>query len=329
VTNKFKLSLVIPCFNVENCVEDLLYSLYLSQDSEVEFIIINDGSTDRTVFIIEAFVRKYPIQNLSIINISNIGLSGARNKGIDLAKGDFIWFLDGDDALVNDAIKNITQIIDEYPNVELFAFEGYDFEDRELGVVKNNYSADNGWLIESFHRGVTVNTEISSSKYIQSKIRVGCYLSNACFYIIKKDVLLDSGITFLPNAVYEDVLFTVHLFLCNHKSLVINSRYILHRRRLGSITRSKLTKKHINSYYLISHELFKLTSKFKEFNSELFMLIEIYLKLGLRRTRDNRYSIFPYLFKFPPLFFMSIIKVPSIRQEVYKNVKFSLKLLLK
>jgi glycosyltransferase involved in cell wall biosynthesis len=294
----------------------------------VEFIIINDGSRDRTEFIIADFVRKYPIENLSIINITNIGLSGARNKGIDFAKGDFIWFLDGDDALVHGSIKNIIQIIGEYPIVYLFAFEGYDFEDRELGVLKSNYSSANDWLIESFHRGVMLNTLISSSEYLKSKIQEGCYLSNACFYIIKKEILLNSGINFLPNAVYEDVPFTVHLFLYNHKSLIVNKRFILHRRRSGSITRSKLTKQHINSYYLINHELLKLTSKFKEFNLELFMLIEIYLKLGLRRTRDNGYSIFPYLFNFFPLFLVSTIKISSIRQEVYKNVKVSLKLLL-
>ena len=163
------ISVIIPCYNVENYVEDLLYSLYLNQDSLVEFIIINDGSTDRTESIIEEFVSKYPIENLIILKISNIGLSGARNKGIDLAKGDFIWFLDGDDALVHGSIKELVEIIDEYSDVDLFAFEGYDYEDRELVQNIENYYESNDWLIESFHRGVKIRTLISSSEYIQTK----------------------------------------------------------------------------------------------------------------------------------------------------------------
>ena len=323
------ITVIIPCYNVESCVEDMLFSLSINQDPTIEFIIINDGSSDNTESIINNFINKYPIMNLRIENINNIGLSSVRNKGVQLAQGEFVWFLDGDDALVSGSISKLLKFIEDYPEHELFVFEGYDFEDRELGYNPENYQESNGWLIEAFHRDVTGTTLISSSKYIQTRIQEGNYLSNACFYIVKMDILLERGIAFLPNAVYEDVLFTAHLFLNNLKSVIINQRFILHRRRNGSITRSNLTKHHLDSYYKINNELFQLIKRYSYYRSELLNLIEIYLKLGLRRTRDNNYSVFPYLFKYFSLFFATIRTFPSIRQEVYKNIKYSVKLLLK
>ena len=323
------MSIIIPCYNVENCVDDLLYSLFLNQDSRIEIIVINDGSTDKTKEKINTFIKNHPIKNLRIEKISNSGLSRARNQGLKLAQGVYVWFLDGDDALVFGSVSKLLKFIEDYPANELFAFEGYDFEDRELGYNLENYKESNDWLIDSFHRGVKETTLISSSKYIQTRIQKRGYLSNACFYIVKKEILLKRGVVFLPGAVYEDVLFTVELFLNDLKSVIINQRFILHRRRNGSITRSKLSKLHLDSFYMINNELLRLTRRFKNYREELFTLIEIYLKLGLRRTRDNGYSSLPYLCKFFLLFLVSAIKVPSIRQEVYKNIKFSLKILLK
>jgi hypothetical protein len=132
----------------------------------------------------------------------------------------------------------------------------------------------------------------------------------------------------LPDTIYEDVLFTVHLFLHNFNCLFTNKRFILHRRRIGSIMRSKLTRQHIDSFYKINNELLHLIPRYNNFRGELFSLIEKYLKLGLRRTRDNNYSVFPYLIKYFPLFIIMNIIQPSIRMEFLKNIKSSVKLLM-
>jgi glycosyltransferase involved in cell wall biosynthesis len=293
----------------------------------VEFIVINDGSTDKTEFVIGEFVRKYPIENLSIINISNVGLSGARNKGIELANGEFVWFLDGDDALVSGSTNEALFMIDKYRGISLFAFQGFDFEDRNLGKTIGNYSSNNDWLIESYNR-IVERKEITSSRgYIIQQINVGKFIPNACFYIVKKDILLLNNLSFLIDVVYEDVLFTFSLFFIDVECLITDERLILHRRRLGSITRSKITAFHVDSLYRINDGIFKFSKERSYFRSEIYILIQTYLKIALRKTRDNGFSVFPYLFKYFELF-MTMIKIPSVRQEIYKNIKFSTKLLM-
>jgi glycosyltransferase involved in cell wall biosynthesis len=322
------LSIIIPCYNVVNCVNDTLYSLFLEQNSEVEFIVINDGSKDGTYIAIQDFLLKYPIKKLKLFNIENCGLSEARNYGISEATGDYIWFLDGDDALKFGAVNEILKIIIENIDVKIIAFQGYDFEDRILGFDEVNYYSDRNWLIETYNRGCEMNKKYISNEYIIDRIINGNYLSNASFYVTKNDILSSSEISFLKSAVYEDVIFTVKLFLCDLSLLVVPNRLIMHRRRIGSITRSKIGPHHLKSMFRVVNELKKLyvvNAKYRE----LVLLIDKYLYLGLRRTRDNGFSILPFLFRYPILILARTIHSPLVKNEFIKNLKNSIKLLIR
>ena len=185
----FRLSIIIPCYNLEDCVEDLLYSLHLEKNAEVEFIIINDGSTDKSGYKIVSFLDANLDLNIKYFSTENGGLSNARNLGIKESKGDYVWFLDGDDALRLGAVTEIIDLINSNFGIDIIAFSGYDFEDRIIGNNILNYTDKNEWLIESYNRGVQEDTLILSSDYIQKKILEGEYLSTACFYIIRKEKL--------------------------------------------------------------------------------------------------------------------------------------------
>lgn len=98
-----KVSLIIPVYNGENhigeCIENLLNQTY----KNIEILIVNDGSKDRTKEIIEFYAHKD--DRIIIINKENGGVSSARNCGIEKSTGDYIMFVDSDDSLVSNAVE--------------------------------------------------------------------------------------------------------------------------------------------------------------------------------------------------------------------------------
>lgn len=92
-----RLSVIVPCFNVENYLLDTLNSIKAQDYYDLEVIIVNDGSTDRTGILADQFAAKN--RKFRVIHKSNNGLGAARNTGITQATGDFITFIDSDDTI--------------------------------------------------------------------------------------------------------------------------------------------------------------------------------------------------------------------------------------
>ena len=91
------LSIIIPVYNVEAYIGKLLQSIF-SQDTEgVEIIVVNDGTPDDSMNVVQGFVPVHA--NLHIVNQPNRGLSEARNTGLKHAQGKYVWFVDGDDCI--------------------------------------------------------------------------------------------------------------------------------------------------------------------------------------------------------------------------------------
>ena len=92
---EYKISVVIPFYNCEKCIKRAIDSVLNQNRNDVLIILSDDGSTDKSIKICEEYVQKY--QNIKLIKAANSGPSGARNRGIDAAEGDYIIFLDADD----------------------------------------------------------------------------------------------------------------------------------------------------------------------------------------------------------------------------------------
>lgn len=107
---KTTLSIIIPCYNVEKYVDATIDSLKKQKREDVEFLFINDGSTDGTKAIIEEFAACD--NRAKLINQPNGGVSSARNTAIAAATGDYIYLLDGDDYLTDDGTDAIIKYIE-------------------------------------------------------------------------------------------------------------------------------------------------------------------------------------------------------------------------
>ena len=105
-----KFSIIIPVYNVEPYIKKCLDSVTSQTYKDYEVIIINDGSTDKSMEI----AKKY---DFKIINQQNQGQSAARNKGIKNSKGEYIVFLDSDDTIEKDLLKKLDQATSDKPDV--------------------------------------------------------------------------------------------------------------------------------------------------------------------------------------------------------------------
>ena len=107
-----QVSIIIPIYNVEKYLKQCLDSLYPQTTPSMEVILVNDGSTDKSLEICKEYKEKYP--STIIINKENGGLSDARNAGTAIATGKYIYYLDSDDWLTSDALEQLYNFAEEH-----------------------------------------------------------------------------------------------------------------------------------------------------------------------------------------------------------------------
>ena len=98
-----KISVVIPVYNVESWLKPCLESVLLHQDlNDIEVICVDDGSTDKSLQILEEFSERDP--RVKVFTQNNSGISESRNRGLSLVCGEYILFLDSDDMISENSL---------------------------------------------------------------------------------------------------------------------------------------------------------------------------------------------------------------------------------
>lgn len=129
------ISVIIPCYNIENYLSMSVKSIVNQSFNDIEIILVNDGSTDDTLKVCEQLKKQY--SNIKVIDQSNKGVSSARNNGISVATGEYICLLDGDDFLDKDCFKKVVGIFKENENIDM-CFYGFK-EVSENGEIYRKY----------------------------------------------------------------------------------------------------------------------------------------------------------------------------------------------
>lgn len=124
------ISVIIPMYNSVSSIERALKSV-VKQDynGSIEIIVVNDGSKDNSVEVVESFIKAHGNTRIVLISQDNGGVSKARNTGLKNAKGNFVAFLDSDDAWFTNKLSDQMKILENNPNIDLLgtAFEGFYF----------------------------------------------------------------------------------------------------------------------------------------------------------------------------------------------------------
>lgn len=110
--NQLLVSIIVPVYNVENHLEKCIASILNQTLNAIEIIAINDGSTDKSLSILEGLSQKD--DRLKVINQENQGVSAARNKGLSLAQGEYIGFVDADDYIEAQMYEKLYECANQY-----------------------------------------------------------------------------------------------------------------------------------------------------------------------------------------------------------------------
>lgn len=183
-----KISVIIPVFNSEEYIEKCLNSILEQSYRNFEIIIINDGSKDNSKSILEKFEKEYP-DKIKYIEQENMGVASTRNKAIEIAKGDYMAFIDNDDFID----KNYLQLLMQNSN------NGY------YDIVFCGYRRPNekGKIIKELH--------VNNSDWCKFLIMA------PWAKIYKSEYVKKNNIQFLNNNIGEDVYFNLQAFLLTEK----------------------------------------------------------------------------------------------------------------
>lgn len=224
------ISVIVPVYNSEKFLNRCLTSIKNQTLKNIEVIVVNDGSTDSSLDIINSFSKKY--SNFIVLNLENKGVSNARNKAIAIAKGKYLSFVDSDDficpdfleTLYNQAVMNNADIV----------YCGY-----SLYIEKSNKIVRNLPLIR--HGLYTSSKKILN--ILIKDFRLHSYLWNKLF---KKSLFLDNNIT-LHDMYYEDMAACTPLFYYAKNIVIVNKPLYFYTVRKGSLVRD-ITIKNFNDY---------------------------------------------------------------------------------
>lgn len=108
---KEKVSIVIPAYNSEKYIKDCILSLQNQTYKNIEIIVVNDGSKDSTLEILNSLAAEY--KNLIVLSQDNHGIAYTRNRGIEFASGEYLMFMDNDDSMKEDCVETLLKTIIE------------------------------------------------------------------------------------------------------------------------------------------------------------------------------------------------------------------------
>lgn len=233
-----RLSIIIPVYNVAPFLEQCLDSLFVDNRFAGQVICVNDGSSDGSLEILNRYVEHYP--NLLVVTQPNMGLSVARNTGLDHAKGDYVFFLDSDDWVMPDMIDCVLNRIDS-EDVIYFNAKRY-YEDSQ--------SWDDDCPLPEV-RDVLGSDYFTISRGQKRNMPIVC----VCGGFYRRSFLFEHHLKNEPGIYHEDNYFTPQVLLvAKHVSFVDEYLYV-YRIRKGSIT-AKVSQKHIKDLLFIARNLF-------------------------------------------------------------------------
>ena len=275
-----KFSVIVPCYNVASYLDKCLESIFKQTNQDFEVICINDGSTDNTLDIL----NKYK-DDIIIINQDNLGLSEARNNGINKASGKYLVFVDSDDSIEPKLLENLDRVTKNNPDLVRYG----------VNEIKN----DSITPINAPHfnnlSGVDAFKEIVKNKYVDP----------AWLYAINREFYLKNNFTFMPRVYHEDFGLILKVIVKADKVTSIEYPGYNYLMREGSImTDPTKTNKKINDLLVLGRLLLTEKTSSKEYYSYIAnSLLSSYKNIN-DKTKKKEYvknlkefKIYKYLMK--------------------------------
>ena len=211
------LSILLPVYNVESYLSECIHSIVqqASDDAGIEIIIVDDGSTDGSRGLAERLCAQFSQQLKLVCHIRNLGVSAARNRLLDEARGKFVWFIDPDDYILTGAIEKLRSVVGRH----------------DPDMILCDYRKNRFWKRRAFFGPAR---RLSDDK--RQLIR-GVFKSRKmyCCVRVSKRLIWGDDLRFPVGRVFEDIATTPLLLLRTKNFYYIPEPWVHYRQRRGSI----------------------------------------------------------------------------------------------
>ena len=221
-----KVSVIVPVYNVENYLEKCVNSIINQTERDIQIILVDDGSTDKSPQICDELSLKD--DRIVVFHKKNGGLSSARNKGLENAKADYVCFIDSDDIIAPYYVEHLLSLIEKYDcDVAVGKFETFTDKDPSFDNIDNDVEIVGG---------KNAIDKLFGKSYVTATI--------ACNKVYKKSLFDD--IKFPEGKINEDEATAYRIFYKTERVAFSNSVVYGYYMRDNSITKSKFSKRNFD-----------------------------------------------------------------------------------
>ena len=239
------VSVIIPIYNTEKYLPDCLNSVLNQSLENIEVICINDASTDNSLEILKRYERCN--RNILVLqNDANKGLSYTRNRGLENAKGKYVYFLDSDDMITADAMKELFCISEENDS-DVITFDAkLLFANKDLERKFRAYKKTRKGIYHGVYKG---------NDFFEKSVENDDWISSVPRYFIRRETLIDLDLRFYEGILHEDELFTFLLINQIQRIVYVNKAYFIRRFRENSIMTEEATFKSVSGSWHVLKEI--------------------------------------------------------------------------
>ena len=256
-----KVSVIIPVYNTEKYVRQAVESICRQTLKDLEIIIVNDGSTDGSMTILEELAAQD--ERIKLFSQENQGQSIARNFALQKVGGKYLYFMDSDDYLENEALELCFEKA-ESNNLDFVLFDAEILNPQDTTAIDITYQRTQIMDEESIYTG---------NELLNLFIRKYIFTPSPCLSFINTAFLRQQNLSFYPGIIHEDQLFTCKLYLNANKVMCIAKPFFKRRFRSDSTMTNRFAWKNMRGYLTVTAELLQYASKHPEYKK----LIDLFL----------------------------------------------------
>lgn len=262
--DNLRVSVIIPVYNTEEYVEEAVRSIMNQTLKEIEIIIIDDGSTDHSLSVIKKLATED--NRIRYLTQTNQGQSIARNLGIEIAKGEFIYFMDSDDLLEVEALEFCSMKI-EKDQLDFLLFNAVILNKAHKFNISIDYKIPQ----------LNDNQVYSGKSMISELLMQRAYRCSPCIHFIRRKIIDSFQLRFYPGIIHEDELFSALLYLQAERAGYINNAFFKRRLRADSVMTTKYSMKNVHSYLVVVEQLLLFAKNSDKQSNELARRVIAYI----------------------------------------------------
>ena len=235
------ISVIVPIYNVEKYLEECLDSIQNQTYSDIEVILVNDGSTDKSKEICGKYCKED--NRFQLLNQENQGLSAARNTGVAASRGEFIVFVDSDDMILANYLETLMHYMRE-----------------DVDIVESQFTVSNEEFLAKSFKEPSILFEGNSQEAV--KIFPKHVLNvNAVIKLYRRSIV--EAVPYIDGVIFEDVYCGIGMLKYIRKIIKIDYKGYYYRQRQASIMHRTFTPKNLD-IFTVSDKLLEMYSDREE-----------------------------------------------------------------